>query len=145
VTGRRSRGSVHSTRQYPRTARVNEILREVLADALERIEDLDERLGLLTITAVECEPDLRHAVVFFSSLDESEATALADSRARLQGAISAQVRLKRTPQLSFAPDPAVEAGQRVEDILRSIQTDVEDHPDAGAALTDREEHPEEPW
>jgi ribosome-binding factor A len=123
VTGRSRRGSAHTARQYPRTVRVNEILREVLADALERMEDLDERLGLLTVTAVECEPDLRHAVVYFSSLNKEEATALAESRIRLQGAIASEVRFKRTPQLRFAADPAVEAGQRVDDILRSLHTE----------------------
>lgn len=114
------RGASAPTQRYPRTARVNEILREVLADALERMEELDERLGLLTVTGVECEPDLRRAVVFFSSLDEGQAEALAEVRIRLQAAISSQVRLKRTPLLRFEEDPAVSAGQRVEDILRSI-------------------------
>lgn len=121
MPGRNRRsGAPHAARQFPRTARINESLREVLADALERMEDLDERLGLLTITAVECDPDLRHAVVYLSSLDDDEAEALAQARVRLQAAISSQVRLKRTPQLRFAADPAVSAGQRVDDILRSI-------------------------
>ena len=124
-SNRRS-GAPHPTRQYPRTARINESLREVLADALERIEDLDERLGLLTITAVECDPDLRHAVVYMSSLTEEERAALADVRVRLQAAISSQVRLKRTPQLRFEPDPAIAAGERVEHILRSIGPQDED-------------------
>src|SRR3974390_3346987 len=90
-----------ATQRYPRSARVNEVLREVLADTLERLEDTDERLGLLTITAVECEPDLRHALVLFSSMSEAEAEALVAARVRLQAAISSQVRLKRTPQLRF--------------------------------------------
>lgn len=132
------RGLSQTARQYPRTARVNEILREVLADALERMEDLDERLGLLTITSVDCEPDLRHAVVYFSSLNEGSATALSESRVRLQGAISSQVRIKRTPLLRFARDPAVEAGQRVEEILRSIDVGEVDRPGAGGPA-------EEPW
>jgi ribosome-binding factor A len=124
--GRRSGGAGASAgagagaRRYPRSARVNEILREVLADALERLSDTDERLALLTVTGVDCDPDLRHALVFFSSLDENEATALADSRVRLQASVSHQVRLKRTPQLRFAPDPAVAAGKRIEDILREL-------------------------
>ncbi|HLI55241.1 MAG TPA: 30S ribosome-binding factor RbfA [Acidimicrobiales bacterium] len=105
---------------YPRSARLNEVLREILADALERMEDLDERLGMLTVTAVECEPDLRHATVYLSSLSEEEAGALAGARVRLQAAISRQVRLKRTPQLRFSADPAVAAGQRIEDILRRL-------------------------
>jgi ribosome-binding factor A len=118
-SNRRS-GAPHPARQFPRTARINESLREVLADALERMEDLDERLGLLTITAVECDPDLRHAVVYLSSMDDEGRAALAHARTRLQAAISTQVRLKRTPQLRFEPDPAVAAGERADEILRSM-------------------------
>ena len=70
------RGDSGAARGYPRSARVNEILREVLADELERMEDTDERFGLLTITAVQCEPDLRHALVFLSSMNEEEEEAL---------------------------------------------------------------------
>ena len=58
-----SRGK--SPKRYPRTARVNEVLREVVAEELERIDD--ERLGITTVTAVEVDPDLRHAVVWLSS------------------------------------------------------------------------------
>lgn len=107
-------------RGYARTARVNEVLRQVLADALERFEELDERLGMLTITAVQTEPDLRHAAVLFSSLSDEEKAALDDVRVRLQAAISHEVRMKRTPQLRFEADPAVAAGQRIEDILRHL-------------------------
>jgi len=116
--GRRSGG--RPLRQFPRQARVNESLREVLADALERLADTDERMGLLTITAVECDPDLRHARVLFSSLDDEMQLVLSEARARLQLAISQQVRLKRTPQLRFEADPAVATGSRIEDILRGL-------------------------
>lgn len=108
------------SRGYARTARVNEVLRQVLAENLERLEDVDDRLGMLTITAVQCDPDLRHATVLLSSLTEEEEEALAAVRVRLQSAISHEVRLKRTPQLRFAADPAVAAGQRIEDILRHL-------------------------
>jgi ribosome-binding factor A len=111
-------GSVAHT--YPRSARVNEILREVLAEELERLDELDQGFGLITITAVQCDPDLRRARVLFASLEEGQEEALAASRVRLQAAIAKQVRLKRTPQLSFAADPAVLAGRRVEDILREL-------------------------
>jgi ribosome-binding factor A len=119
AAGRRA-GRSQTVRQFPRAARVNEILREVLADALERMADTDERLGLLTITGVQCEPDLRHADVLFSSLDDEAVAVLAEGRARLQAAISQQVRLKRTPLLRFAADPAVAAGDRIEEILRRL-------------------------
>jgi len=106
-------------RRYPRTARVNELVREVVAEELERIDD--ERLELVTVTGVDVEPDLRRAVVWFTSLTESVDEVLAEHRVRLQAAIGRQVRMKRTPELTFRPDPAISTGRRVEDILRQLQ------------------------
>ncbi len=40
-----------TARQYPRTARLNRLLREILAEELELIDD--ERLDLLTLTSVD--------------------------------------------------------------------------------------------
>ncbi|MGH9115918.1 MAG: ribosome-binding factor A [Acidimicrobiales bacterium] len=117
------RGSGGAAQRYPRSLRVNEVLREVLADALEKLADTDERLSLLTVTGVECDPDLRHAVVLLDSLGEAEEQALGVARVRLQAEIGHQVRLKRTPLLSFTADPAAAAGRRIEGILRGLPHD----------------------
>ena len=83
----------------------------------------DDRLGLLTVTGVQVDPDLRHAVVWLSSLSSTGEEVLAKHRVRLQGAIARQMRLKRTPELRFRADPAIETAQRVEDILRGLEED----------------------
>ena len=83
------------------------------------------------MTAVSCEPDLRHATVLLASLPEPAHTALVEARTRLQAAVAHQVRLKRTPLLSFEADPAVAHGERVEDILRAIHAE-EKKMEAGA-------------
>lgn len=111
----------HAGRRFPRMVRVNELVREVVAEELERISMTDERLALLTVTSVHVDPDLRRARVFLSSLPEGAEGALVEHRTHLQAAINRQARLKRTPQLSFAVDPAVESGKRVEDILRELR------------------------
>lgn len=119
-SGRRA-GAHLTARNFPRTARINELLREVVAERLERLADGDERLALLTVTGVEVEPDLRSAKVFLSSLGEEAAEALAEHRVRLQASIGREARLKRTPQLSFEADPAVRSGERVEEVLRQVR------------------------
>jgi len=111
----RRRGAV---RPYPRLARVNSLVREVLAEEIERLADSDERLALVTVTDVVCEADLRHAIVYLASLSLGAAEALKERRNALQRAIASQVRLKRTPALSFAVDPAIVAGDRIEEALR---------------------------
>jgi ribosome-binding factor A len=115
------RGRIGNSRRYPRTARINEVLREIVAEELERLADEDPRLDLLTVTHVEAEPDLRHATVLLASLSEDAAEALAEHRVGLQATINRQVRLKRTPQLAFEADPAVASGAKVEEILRGLK------------------------
>jgi ribosome-binding factor A len=112
-----------SSSGYPRSARVNAVLVQVLGDALERLRDDDDRLALLTVTGVSTDPDLRHAKVFMASLPEGALAALEARRPELQAAIAREVRLKRTPTLSFVADPAIAAGDRVEDVLRRIRHD----------------------
>lgn len=107
-----------SRRDYSRMERVNELCREIVADRLERVDDV--RLDLVTITHIHVDPDLRHATVYFSALGRGEdeaAAALEEHRRVLQAAIAAQARLKRTPELRFRVDEVIEQGFRIERIL----------------------------
>ena len=120
----RRRGPKRTTaRDYPRTARLNELLREIIGEELERIDD--PRLDVVTIISIDTESDLRRAVVFYDCLDgedgdEDALAALGDARIRLQRAIGRQARFKRTPELRFRPDPAVRSGARIEAVLADI-------------------------
>lgn len=111
----RNRRGPHS---YPRTARVNALLQEILAEELERLADADERLRLLTCTGVLCDPDLRHAKVLLASMPDGAPEALEEHRRALQARIGAEAHLRRTPSLEFLADPALEAAERVEAALR---------------------------
>jgi ribosome-binding factor A len=105
---------------YARSLRVNQVLRQILAEELERLADADERLRLVTITSVDTAPDLRTARVYLSSMSDDAAEALSERRVQLQRSMGKQVRMKRTPLLAFELDPAVVAGGRVEDVLRRL-------------------------
>ena len=98
-------------------------MREVIAGALEEIDD--ERLERVTVTGIDVDPDFSRGVVFYSAMFTSSAAddvqaAFDEHRARLQAAVGSQVRLKRTPLLSFRPDPAITAGQRIDDLIRHL-------------------------
>ena len=79
--------------------------------------------------AVEVDPDLRRATVWYTSLAGDEADhdvvdALAEHRSGIQGAIGRQARLKRTPELTFRPDTVIRQAERVEQILRDLGDEV---------------------
>jgi ribosome-binding factor A len=118
-----TRRSTGTARDYPRTARLNHLVQEIVAEEIERLED--DRLGFFTVVGVDVEPDLRHAVVWYTSLADPGGqadleAALDEQRGRLQGAIGRQARLKRTPELVFRPDVVIDQAARVDDILRGI-------------------------
>ena len=110
-----------SSRDYPRALRVNEVLRQVVAEELERLADADERLRLVTVTSVDTSADLRSATVYLGTLDADAAEALEERRTQVQRTVGREVRMKRTPRLQFAADPSTSAGQRVEEILRRLR------------------------
>jgi ribosome-binding factor A len=107
-------------------ARVNELIREIVAEELERIDDPE--LELLTVTQVVVDRDLDKGIVYFDSLegpdrDEAVLEALDGHRVRLQGAIGRQARLRKTPHLVFRPDDVARGAQRIEGILRDLHDD----------------------
>jgi ribosome-binding factor A len=110
----------NSTRNYARTARLNELIREVIAEELVKLDD--DRLVDVAITAVEVDSDLSRGVVWFDTLDDGRddeiLEALEETRWRVQAAIGRQTTFKRTPVLSFKVDMAIRAGERIESILR---------------------------
>jgi ribosome-binding factor A len=112
-----------------RMRRVNESVRQVLAEAL--LELKDPRIGLVTVTGVDTSPDLRQATVFVSVLGSrrKRRTSLAGLEAAhgvLQSRLGRELRLKRTPQLTFEYDPSVERGVRMTRLIDELAPDDDD-------------------
>ena len=104
-----------------RMRRVNEAVREVLSSRISEGFN-DPRIGFVTVTAVETSPDLRHARVHVSVLGEEaerERTlaGLAAAHGLLQQAIARELRMKRTPTLTFAYDESIDRGMRITELL----------------------------
>jgi ribosome-binding factor A len=139
--GRSPRPSTN--RHYPRTARLNTLLQQIVADHLERVDD--DRLGFLTVTGVEVDNDLNRAEVFVSALgvgvdgdadpeaDEAYLEALSEYRKPIQAEIASQARLRKTPEVVFAFDPGVRAGARIEQILSDLDLPPDADGDSGDA------------
>jgi ribosome-binding factor A len=104
-----------------RMRRVNEVLREVLGDAIST-ELEDPRIGFVTVTAVDTSPDLRSARVYVSVLGDEEdregtLKGLQAAHGVLQAQVARQTRMKRTPTLTFHYDDTPEKGVRISRLL----------------------------
>jgi ribosome-binding factor A len=131
---------------YARTARLNSLLQQIVADYFDRSEDGE--VGFLTITGVEVDNDLNVAEVFVSSFDVDPATdheaamellnlLRAQHRNPIKRAIADEAQLRKTPNVVFKFDHGVQAGNRVEEILRTldIPSDAEGNEDIDGSET----------
>ena len=109
-----------------RMRRVNEAVREVLSEALPELKD--PRIGFVTVTGVDTSADLRQARVFVSVLGNDRArektlAGLTAAHGLLQARIAHELRLKRTPQLTFEYDLSVERGMRMSQLIDELAPD----------------------
>ena len=118
-----ARRRTNRTKDYQRSARLNELLREVIAEELERIDDSE--LGLISISAVQVDNELTKAKIFLSVLNEDTdlvLTRMNFHKGKFRKAIGSQARIRRLPELVFAIDPAIATGGRIDEILSEIET-----------------------
>lgn len=91
----------------------------------------DPGLGPVTVTGVDVTPDLWLARVFVEAhgSPQQQARSMAALRRAapfLRSVIGRELHIRRMPELRFQRDESIEAGQRIEAILREVLP-----PDAG--------------
>jgi ribosome-binding factor A len=110
-----------------RMRKIESQIKEIVGEHLAGLADPRIK-GLVTVTGVRVSPDLAYARVYYSLLaegDEREAAeGLQSAAGRLQSAVGARTRLRRTPRISFEPDPAVEHATRIDAALREVREDA---------------------
>jgi ribosome-binding factor A len=109
--------------QGPRTERVGEEFREILAESIQRLKD--PRIGFVTVTGVKVSDDLRVAWVYFTVFGDERARAatragLRSASPHLRRELGRQIRLKVVPELRFEEDVTQEAGARVDHIIEDL-------------------------
>ncbi len=124
--------------------RVDEAIRQVIGEVVAG-ELKDPRVGFVTVTDVRTSADLSHAHVYVSVLEDDrpeahrsasrvgganrrEATleGLQSAHGYLQRRIASELRLKRTPTLSFVYDDTTDRAMRLEELLAETRTDSGD-------------------
>jgi ribosome-binding factor A len=103
--------------------RIDESIRQVISETL--LELKDPRIGFVTVTGVDTSSDLRHARVWVSVLGSEKKRAktlegLSAAHGVLQSRIARELRMKRTPQLTFEYDRTVEEGVRMSKLIDDL-------------------------
>jgi len=114
--------------------RMNERIRAILSELLLR-EVSDPRLQGVTVTDVRMDPELMFADIYVNALaDESREQEVMSGLNRANGflrrEVGKRVRLRNTPELHFHWDATLEHGERLNQIIESLDIPPPDPKDA---------------
>ncbi|GEN44964.1 30S ribosome-binding factor RbfA [Alkalibacillus haloalkaliphilus] len=107
-----------------RSNRVAEQMKKELGDILSR-KIKDPRVGFVTVTDVQVSGDLQQAKVFISIFgddvqQEETLIGLTKSKGFIRTEIGKRIRLRKTPEISFEIDEAIQYGNKIENILNDL-------------------------
>jgi ribosome-binding factor A len=127
----------------PRAKRLGEQIQRELTELLRR-HVKDERIGNVTITAVNVSGDLRTAVVYYlvfgrEGPDAKVQQGLTSAAGFLRNALSKALMIRHTPTLTFKLDTTIEHGVRLTQLIDSLKKPAEPR-NAGGAGTDEHDH-----
>jgi ribosome-binding factor A len=116
---------------YARSDRVAGLIHQVVAELLRK-EIKDPRLAGATITGVKVTRDLRHARIYYATAgdENSRQAALQGFRQAhgfLKRELAEQLELRYMPELAFFYDDAIDTGDRIEKLLKTVRPKDEPH------------------
>ncbi|MBI4386691.1 MAG: 30S ribosome-binding factor RbfA [Elusimicrobia bacterium] len=115
---------------YQRNDRISELLFQEISQLLRSVKD-PELSGFLTLTGIDLSPDRKNAKIFFSILGsaqdrEGSARALERATPFLRYQLRSRIALKYIPKLQFFYDQTPERADRIERLLKHIETEQVD-------------------
>ncbi|HEY3849591.1 MAG TPA: 30S ribosome-binding factor RbfA [Steroidobacteraceae bacterium] len=111
-------------RDNPRARRLGAEIQRELTELLRR-DVKDERIGNVTITAVDVTGDLRSAKVYYlifgkDGPDAAVQRGLTSAAGFLRNALSKSLMIRYTPTLTFELDTSIEQGVRLTQLIDSV-------------------------
>ena len=110
-----------------RVEKVQELMKQEISDIIFN-ELKDPRIGFVTVTSVACTEDLREAKIYVSVMgDEKKArdtlNGLNSSLGFVRREIGMRIRLRFTPEISFALDTSLNYSDHIQRLLNEIHED----------------------
>ena len=104
-----------------RKDRVASVICREISEIIEH-EIKDPRLGFVTITTVDVSPDLKTAIVYFSSLNNKKEGLATLNRAKgyIKSSLAHRVRMRYIPEIEFKIDNSYEYGEKIDALLEEI-------------------------
>lgn len=112
-----------------RSNRVAEEIKKIIGEIISH-KLKDPRVGFVTITDVDVTGDLQQAKIFLTVLgdvkaEEETLAGLEKAKGFIRSEIGKHIRLRKTPELIFEIDRAIETGNRIERLIYELNQSEE--------------------
>ena len=111
-----------------RIEKLQELIKQEMSKML--LNDLkDPRIGFVTVTGVEMTGDLREAKIFVSVMGDAQQVknsleGLNSALGFVRREIGKRIRLRFTPEISFALDTSLDYGDHIQKLLLQVEGDL---------------------
>lgn len=110
--------------------RAAQLIQEILGE-LFMLEVTDPRLQGITVTEVTVDREIEYADVYVHAMDDPDEVMEGLERAKgfLRSALAQRTRFRKTPELHFHWDVAIDRGERIDALLENLDIPVETAPE----------------
>jgi ribosome-binding factor A len=117
--------------------RAAQLIHNIMSQLLMN-EVSDPAVAGVTITEVRVDREIEYADIYVHALDDEEEVMAGLARANgfLRRELAARTRFRRTPELHFHWDVAIDRGERIDSILDSLDIQSDDDADEEQAADD---------
>ena len=110
-----------------RRGRINDEVKKSMASILRKVKDPRVSEAFISVTGAEVTPDLKFAKIYYSAMNAATPEAKKEVRLGLKSsagfirrALSAELNLRITPELSFVEDSSIQYGAHISELLHGL-------------------------
>ncbi|MBQ6005859.1 MAG: 30S ribosome-binding factor RbfA [Selenomonadaceae bacterium] len=127
-----------------RIEKLQELIKQEMSKMLLK-ELKDPRIGFVTVTDVEMTGDLREAKIYVSVMGgedqvKSSLEGLNSALGFIRREIGQRIRLRFTPEISFALDTSLDYGDHIQKLLLQVEGDIKNADNAIGSGVENQDH-----
>jgi ribosome-binding factor A len=107
-----------------RIYKINELIKEEISQIILR--EMGDHEGIVTVTAVETTPDLRHATIWYGLIDgniKDIEEILASKEKTFQQILNKRLSMKHVPKINFRYDKSGEYMEKINKLIDEANED----------------------
>jgi len=119
-----------------RQMRINDEMMKEVSEIVRSIKDPRIKSSFISITGVDCTPDLKYAKIYYSVIAKSEeersdiAKGFKSASGYIRKQLAEHLNLRMTPELKFISDGSMEKGADITKLMKQVEEELREIDDS---------------